>query len=248
MKENSNEHVLIVQDMKYAYQQSRKETYKQGQNIILDIPFWALKRGESVFLHGESGSGKSTLLNLLSGMLVSKTGQVTIAGTNLGKLNSRQRDRFRAEHIGVVFQQFNLIPYLSVIDNVLLAANFAAGLSPEIEKKAKDLLSHVNLPEELYHQKANSLSIGQQQRVAIVRALLNEPEILLVDEPTSALDTHNRDTFIRLLSNVVSKHSTSLLFVSHDLSLASYFDKKTALSSINRLAQNTTETKNEVRQ
>tara|TARA_R110002167_G_scaffold38699_2_gene120261 strand:+ start:1466 stop:2206 length:741 start_codon:yes stop_codon:yes gene_type:complete len=234
MKENLNEHVLIVRDIKYAYNDAYSHGYKKSHKTILDIPYWALEKGKSVFLHGESGSGKSTLLNLLSGMLVSQAGEIKVGGTNLGALNARQRDRFRAEHIGVVFQQFNLIPYLTVMDNVLLAANFAAGLSPEMEQKAKELFAQVNLPESIYQQKAISLSIGQQQRVAIVRALVNSPDILLVDEPTSALDANNRDAFIRLLLTVVSRHSTSLVFVSHDLSLASYFDETIALSSINR--------------
>ena len=248
MINKSNEDVLMVRDVIYAYSHADNGGYKKAQRIILDIPSWSMKQGTSVFLHGESGSGKSTLLNLLSGMLVSKAGEITIAGTSLQKLNSRQRDRFRAEHIGVVFQQFNLIPYLSVMDNVLLAANFASGLSPEIEQKAKDLFAQVNLPESLYQQKAMSLSIGQQQRVAIVRALLNTPDLLLVDEPTSALDANNRDAFIRLLLSVVSKNSTSLVFVSHDLSLASYFDETVELSSINRICANGAELPNGVTQ
>ena len=227
--------VLTLRDIKYAYH--------DDQALILDIPFWAFEKGSSVFLHGESGSGKSTLLNLLSGMLEAKEGQINIAGAHLHELSARQRDRFRAEHVGVVFQQFNLIPYLSVMDNVLLAASFASGYSSglkssglsssDIVNKAKDLFSHVNLPESIYKQKAMTLSIGQQQRVAIVRALLNSPEILLVDEPTSALDTNNRDAFIRLLLNVVAKEHASLIFVSHDLSLASYFDEVLELSNIN---------------
>lgn len=230
MNNNINEQVLSIQNLKYAYQ--------KGQATILDIPSWFMEKGKSVFLYGESGSGKSTLLNLLSGMLVSKNGDITVAGTRLHTLSARQRDRFRAQHIGVVFQQFNLIPYLSVIDNILLAANFASGLSADIEKKALSLLEQVNLPKSVYRQKATSLSIGQQQRVAIVRALLNSPDILLVDEPTSALDAGNRDAFIRLLLDVVEHENISLVFVSHDLSLSNHFDEKVSLSSINKASVN----------
>lgn len=208
--------------------------YTSGSEALINIPFWQLDQGERVFLRGSSGSGKSTLLNLLSGMLVVDEGQLEVAGTALKKLKARQRDRFRARHIGVVFQQFNLIPYLSVMDNVLLAASFAGGLSGNIKDKAKALFEQVNIPVSLFQQKAMSLSIGQQQRVAIVRALLNSPELLLVDEPTSALDADNRDAFMDLLLKIVSEQGASLVFVSHDLSLATYFEKTLELDQINR--------------
>jgi putative ABC transport system ATP-binding protein len=222
----SEQPALVLRDVKFAY--------SADSEALIDIPFWQLVKGERVFLRGASGSGKSTLLNLLSGMLVVDEGQLEVAGTALKKLKARQRDRFRAKHIGVVFQQFNLIPYLSVMDNVLLAASFAGGLSAEVKQKAHDLFAQVNIPVQLYEQKAMSLSIGQQQRVAIVRALLNSPDILLVDEPTSALDADNRDAFMALLLKVVSEQGTSLVFVSHDLSLAHYFENTLELDDINR--------------
>ena len=230
MTKNSEQPALFLQNVRYCYQ--------KDDAPVLDIPEWQVARGERVFLRGASGSGKSTLLNLLSGMLVASTGKVQVSGICLNTLSARQRDRFRARHIGVVFQQFNLIPYLSVLDNVLLAASFAGGLTTEVKQKAKDLLSQVNLPASLYQQQAMSLSIGQQQRVAIVRALLNAPDILLVDEPTSALDAENRDAFISLLLKVVTEQGASLVFVSHDLSLARYFEKTVELSEINRAHAN----------
>lgn len=222
----SDQPALLLRDVKFAY--------SPGGRPLIDIPFWQVNKGERVFLRGASGSGKSTLLNLLSGMLVVNEGQLAVAGTLLKQLKARQRDRFRAKHIGVVFQQFNLIPYLSVMDNVLLAASFAGGLSPEVKQKATRLFEQVNISADLYQQKAMSLSIGQQQRVAIVRALLNSPDILLVDEPTSALDADNRDAFMALLLNIVSEQGASLVFVSHDLSLASYFENTLELDDINR--------------
>lgn len=224
----SEQPALLLRDVKYAYD-------KQAP-LILDIPEWRVERGARVFLRGASGSGKSTLLNLLAGMLVASEGEVQVAGSNMKQLSARQRDRFRAQHIGVVFQQFNLIPYLSVMDNVLLAANFAGGLSKDTEQTAKRLFAQVNIPQSLYQQKAMHLSIGQQQRVAIVRALLNSPDLLLVDEPTSALDADNRDAFMRLLLEVVEAQAASLVFVSHDLNLAAYFETTLELASINRIA------------
>jgi putative ABC transport system ATP-binding protein len=230
MTNSSVQPALRLQNIKYAYQ--------KDQTLILDIPFWELSAGSRIFLRGASGSGKSTLLNLLSGLLLVNDGELSIAGTQLSELSASQRDRFRAKHIGVVFQQFNLIPYLSVIDNVLLAAHFVKSLSVDIEKKAHELFAQLNIPESLYRQKAMHLSIGQQQRVAIVRALLNSPDILLVDEPTSALDAENRDAFMRLLLSVVKAQGASLVFVSHDLSLTGYFETTLELDSINRVQTN----------
>jgi putative ABC transport system ATP-binding protein len=236
MTKKSEQPALLLQAVKFAY--------ASGCEPVIDIPFWKVSKGERIFLRGASGSGKSTLLNLLSGMLVATEGDVSISGTVLNRLNARQRDRFRAQHIGVVFQQFNLIPYLSVMDNVLLAASFAGGLSQKTREKAGHLFAQVNLPASLYQQKAMSLSIGQQQRVAIVRALLNSPDILLVDEPTSALDADNRDAFMALLLKVVAEQEASLVFVSHDLSLAHYFENTIELNDMNIARANLTADQN----
>jgi putative ABC transport system ATP-binding protein len=225
MTKNSELPALLLQRVKFAYTPT--------SDTVIDIPVWQVAKGERIFLRGASGSGKSTLLNLLSGMLLSTEGEISVAGTVLNRLSARQRDRFRAQHIGVVFQQFNLIPYLSVMDNVLLAASFAGGLSQKTRAKAEHLFAQVNLPASLYDHKAMSLSIGQQQRVAIVRALLNSPDILLVDEPTSALDADNRDAFMALLLKVVAEQEASLVFVSHDLNLAHFFEKTVELNEIN---------------
>ena len=176
--------------------------FERGEERVLDIPSWEVARSERVFLQGESGSGKSTLLSLLSGMFVPSSGRVSVLGTEVSSLSTRERDRFRAENIGFVFQQFNLIPYLSVLDNILLAAQFGEVAGASAKTRAEELLIKVNLGWELHHRPAGQLSIGQQQRVAIVRALINSPELLLVDEPTSALDHRNRDAFLNLLTSI----------------------------------------------
>ena len=149
---------------------------------VLDISTWKVDRGDQIFLQGESGSGKSTLLGLLAGLQVPTSGEVSVLGTKISELGNRQRDRFRAKNIGVVFQQFNLIPYLSVLDNVLLAAQFGESTSSSLLARAQELLQRVNLTNDLFDRRSSELSIGQQQRVAIVRALINSPELLLVDE------------------------------------------------------------------
>lgn len=216
--------VVAIQDLRFHY---------GNPNIpVLAIPQWSVQPGERVFLHGRSGSGKSTLLNLLAGILLPNSGTIDILGKRLNTLSARQRDKWRAHHIGVVFQQFNLIPYLGTVDNIRLAAHF--GDTVNSTDRAKGLLQTLGLGKDLHHQPASLLSIGQKQRVAIARALINQPELLVVDEPTSALDTQNRDAFMALLLEQVSRNDTTLIFVSHDLSLTDRFSRVEALSDINR--------------
>ena len=208
--------------------------FEQGEERVLDIPSWEIARSERVFLQGESGSGKSTLLSLLSGMFVPSSGQVSVLGTAVSSLSTRERDRFRAGNIGFVFQQFNLIPYLSVMDNILLAARFAETTGVSARARAEELLIKVNLGVELHDRPAGQLSIGQQQRVAIVRALINSPELLLVDEPTSALDHRNRDSFLELLTEILSESGCAMVFVSHDPEIGKYFDSKLTMHDLNQ--------------
>lgn len=202
--------------------------------VVLSVPAWEVQRREKIFLQGESGSGKSTLLALLAGLQTPGTGEVTVLGTALSALSARKRDRFRAQNLGVVFQQFNLIPYLSVLDNVLLAARFGETDAAASKQRAADLVQRVNLSSDLHQRKAAQLSIGQQQRVAIVRALINSPSLLLVDEPTSALDHANRDAFLTLLFDVLAERDCAMVFVSHDPAIGQYFDSKVRVSDINR--------------
>lgn len=148
-------------------------------------------------------------------------------------MSGGQRDKWRAQHIGVVFQQFNLIPYLSALDNIKLAAQFA-GRSRHARQHADQLLEALGIQARLHRQPAGQLSIGQQQRVAIARAMINQPELLIVDEPTSALDKQNRDTFMALLLEQVSENQTALVFVSHDETLAHHFQRHESLMQINQ--------------
>jgi putative ABC transport system ATP-binding protein len=201
---------------------------------ILNISSWAVTAGEQVFVHGPSGGGKSTLLNLLSGMLPADSGEVSVMDQRLDKISSRQRDRFRANHVGYIFQQFNLIPYLDAIDNIKLAHQFSKqNTSSSIDDEIKSLLSNFYIDPADWQKPVATLSIGQQQRIAIVRAMINKPELLIADEPTSSLDQDNRDNFITELMAMVSEHNTTLLFVSHDMSLAKHFKRIDALADIN---------------
>jgi putative ABC transport system ATP-binding protein len=208
----------------------------QGSSLpVLSIPAWQVARNERVFLQGESGSGKSTLLGLLAGLQLPTLGEVEILGARMSALGAGKRDRFRAKHLGVVFQQFNLIPYLSALENVLLAAQFGTLDRRGARQRAIELLESVNLPSSLHDRKAAALSIGQQQRVAIVRALINEPSLLLVDEPTSALDHNNRDAFLALLFDMLADMDCAMVFVSHDPTIGRLFDKQVRLAELNQV-------------
>lgn len=203
----------------------------------LDIPAYQQKQGTKVFIKGPSGSGKSTLLSLLTGILAPTEGTVIINGTDIEQLTSNQRDRFRADNIGYIFQQFNLLPYLSVIDNVILPYQFSSkkALSkPELINEAKRLLSALQLPNSHFNKPITDLSIGQQQRVAAARAFIGKPKLIIADEPTSALDHETRFAFIQLLMKECEESSASLLFVSHDPSLESLFDLSLDLRELNK--------------
>jgi putative ABC transport system ATP-binding protein len=205
----------------------------------LDIADFQVAADEQVFIHGESGSGKSTLLNLIAGVLTPQQGNITALGQPLSALSAAARDRFRVDHIGLIFQQFNLIPYLSVLDNVLLPCRFSARRSQRAgdpKQAAATLLQHLDLDAGLWQRPATQLSVGQQQRVAAARALIGRPEIVIADEPTSALDAARQTAFLDLLRRECASANAALLFVSHDLRLAEGFGRRVEMGQINRAA------------
>ena len=216
-----------------------------GQPPLLDIPALRLNAGEALFLKGPSGSGKTTLLGLLGGVSVPAQGRIELLGQDLGDLSQGARDRFRVDHTGYIFQQFNLLPFLSVRENVELPCRFSRSRKARAEQRhggvgqaASTLLAHLGLDDPaLLARRADSLSIGQQQRVAAARALIGQPELVIADEPTSALDTDTREAFIRLLFDECRAAGASLLFVSHDQSLAPLFDRHLSLADLNRAAK-----------
>lgn len=201
----------------------------------LAIPELALAPGETVLLLGQSGSGKSTLLSLICGTITAQTGHVAINGQNIAALSAGQRDAFRAEQIGLIFQQFNLLPYASVRDNVLLPLRFAPkrrARVPNPQDAVTTLCRDLGLPAAAIHAKAGQLSVGQQQRVAAARALIGAPPLIIADEPTSALDAATQATFLDLLFTQARANNSTLLMVSHDARLASHFDRVVAMSQI----------------
>jgi putative ABC transport system ATP-binding protein len=210
------------------------------QGFALEVQRFEVGRGESLLLTGPSGSGKSTLLSLLCGVLSPRAGSVGILGTDLTRLSAVARDRFRAEHFGIIFQMFNLLPYLSILDNVLLPLSFAQGRRQRVvehgrtvDAEARRLLTNLGLDADAFAgQPAAALSVGQQQRVAAARALIGAPEIVVADEPTSALDRDRQQEFLDLLFQDVGVAGATLIMVSHDESLAPRFDRVLAIAEI----------------
>ncbi|MFA5955422.1 ABC transporter ATP-binding protein [Hyphomicrobium sp.] len=207
--------------------------------FTLTIAKFALRRGEKLLLLGPSGSGKSTFLSLLAGIVVPNEGRIDIAGTDMAKLGGGARDRFRVDHFGIIFQMFNLLPYASLIDNVLLPLRFSklrranALREASIDDVAKRLLLALGLDEAVIAMSSTaSLSVGQQQRVAAARALIGAPEIIVADEPTSALDRNTEGAFLKLLFTQSEKAGASVIMVSHDEGLAAHFDRVVRLQDI----------------
>jgi putative ABC transport system ATP-binding protein len=216
-----------------------------GRAPILEIESLQIDKGERVFIEGPSGSGKSTLLSLIAGVVLPQKGSISVNGKPMGVLNGAKRDRFRADHIGFIYQMFNLIPYLSVVENVTLPCRFslrrrerAAGRSSSYEAEAIRLLEKLGLDgAAVINKPATDLSVGQQQRVAAARALIGTPEILIADEPTSSLDAGHRQAFIQLLFQECDRREITLIFVSHDTNLAGLFDRTIRLADINEIQQ-----------
>lgn len=209
--------------------------------LVLDIQSLDVGDGERVFIEGPSGSGKTSLLNLLGGVMVPEAGSISIQDTEITALPGASRDAFRANHVGFIFQMFNLMPYLSLIDNVVLPCLFSSRRRTQaverggtLEGEARRILGHLELDaDELAKRPVTRLSIGQQQRVAAARALIGAPPLVIADEPTSSLDANVRRRFLDLLFKEVAEAGSTLLFVSHDTRLEEGFDRSIALMDIN---------------
>jgi len=207
---------------------------------VLDRLSLRVYHGERVFLAGSSGSGKSTLLALIGGLVAPDAGTIHFGDADLGDLGRADRDRFRADHLGVIFQQFNLLPWLTGSANVRLGCQFSKPRrtrAGDIDAAVRRLLTAMELPESLFERRAGALSVGQQQRVAAARALIGQPDLVLADEPTSALDADRRDAFVRLLFEQAEAAGSAVLFVSHDRSLARLFDRTLELEQLHAEGQ-----------
>ena len=233
-KKQSSELAIEISELCFSW---------DGHAPILEIERLQINRGDRIFIEGPSGSGKSTLLSLIAGAITPQKGTIKVHGSRVSELKGADRDRFRADHIGYIYQMFNLIPYLSVVENVTLPCRFsssrrkkAAARSSSFEAEAMRLLKKLGMDGKADITKpATDLSVGQQQRVAAARALIGAPEILIADEPTSSLDTERREAFIQLLFKECDREETTLIFVSHDSSLENLFDRTIRLGDINSI-------------
>ncbi len=222
--------VIRLQELHYRWPGQTRDT--------LAIRELQVRQGEHLFIRGASGSGKTTLLNLLAGILVPASGKLTLLGKDLHGMGSSVRDRFRADHMGVIFQQFNLLPYLSVQENVQLPCHFSAlrkQRAGDMQASTGRLLDHLGLDAGLRSRPVTELSVGQQQRVAVARALIGNPELIIADEPTSALDSDTRDGFLDLLFQEAEAQGSTIVFVSHDPHIASHFPQTVDLREVNGL-------------
>ena len=230
---NAGRKVIEIRDLKFRW--------PKAQSDLLEIPKFELTTGERVFLQGASGSGKSSLLALLGGVARPRSGDVTLLGHGLNHLPQKRIDQLRADHIGFVFQLFNLVPYLSALNNVMLPCRFslrrrqqAQSSGQSIEAEAVRLLKQLELSEhDLLDRPVTGLSIGQQQRVAVARALIGSPELIIADEPTSALDEGTRERFLELLFSECETRAIAVLLVSHDARIGPLFDRQVNLRELN---------------
>jgi len=231
--EPRSESAIEISGLEFGYDETTK---------VVAIDQMQIGITEKVFLFGPSGSGKSTLLSLIGGILRPQAGRVSVLGQSLSSKGAA-RDRFRADHIGFIFQQFNLVPYLSVDDNVCLPCRYSARRFQRASdsdgspaRAAARLLEALGIGERHRARRSTDLSVGQQQRVAVARALIGRPELVIADEPTSALDTNLRREFIDLLLSECERSASSVMFVSHDASLARHFDRAIDLETVNAAA------------
>jgi len=220
---------VVLHDVKKAF------PLRGGLDLeVLDLEHLALPAGSSTVLRGRSGSGKTTLLNLIAGVTIPTAGTVHVGDTDVFALSEAQRDRFRAEHVGYVFQTFNLLAALSALENVMLAMTFADAVPQRLQRRrATELLARLGLAERLAH-KPSHLSRGEAQRVAIARALANNPPLVLADEPCASLDAKTAGEVLAIFLAVCRQDQKTLLVVSHDEAALGGTDRVIDMTELNR--------------
>lgn len=215
---------IQISNLNFAYDASSNKASRP----LLTIPSLTIQSGEKVFIHGPSGSGKSTLLGLLSGILAPNRGDILIGKQSINGMSLAERDHFRGSQIGYIFQIFNLIPYLSVYENIMLPLQISSikrsRLTESPESTIVDLTKRLGIAD-LLHKPVTEISVGQQQRVAAARAFMGDPPVIIADEPTSSLDNDHRQRFCEILTAEANRYQATVLFVSHDTSLRKLFDR-----------------------
>ena len=199
-------------------------------HTVLDVPEFTLEAGQQVALRGASGTGKTTFLNCIAGILRPDQGDIELAGQNIAVASEGQRDQLRAQHIGYIFQTFNLLQGYTCLENVLLGMSFSGQANTQA---AAVILKRVGLSDRMDYQ-PSELSVGQQQRVAVARALANRPQLVLADEPTGNLDPQNAREALQLIREVCEENHAALLLVSHDQAVLDLFEDSLDLAEINQ--------------
>lgn len=220
--------LLEVRDLVKGYVSPEGE-----RTTVIDVPAFGMAPGEQVGLRGPSGSGKTTFLHLIAGILQADRGRIVVDGREMSALPEPGRDRLRAECMGYVFQTFNLLHGYTALENVELGMMFGPGIDAAY---ARELLARVGLSHRMDYR-PRQLSVGQQQRVAVARALANKPKLVLADEPTGNLDRRHAMDALTLMREVCREHDAALLLVSHDPQVLAEFPRCEDLSLINRAAQ-----------
>jgi len=222
-----NEETIKLDSLRFYW--SKKTGFK------IHVPKFSVAQGEKVLLLGASGSGKTTLLSLICGFLSPVSGNIYLNNQRINDLTADKRDQYRSDNIGIIFQQFNLLPYANVIDNIILPLYFSKIRANKIinqRETAFNICKSLRLPDSIKDMQASKLSVGQQQRVAVARALIGNPSLIIADEPTSSLDNDTQKNFLELMFKQIQENKSSLLMVSHDTSLASYFDRVIDINDI----------------
>ena len=219
--------MLVLEGVKKSYEEPGGHRL-----LIVDIESYRLEAGEQAVMVGRSGGGKTTLLHVIAGIAQADEGKVEIDGLDITRLFEAGRDRFRAEKIGYIFQTFNLLRGFTALENVMLGMTFAKGKKDA--GRARKLLDRVGLSHRLHH-KPHALSVGEQQRVAVARALANKPRLLLADEPTASVDPANQQQVIDLIRGTCDEENVALLMVTHATEVAEQFDRVDRLDDINRI-------------
>jgi len=223
-RKKTHQGIISVRDLEFTYGEGTVSLK------VLDVKSWSVRKGEQIAISGPSGSGKSTLLYVLAGLLLPTRGNVQVCGVNLENLSETERDRFRARYVGFIFQNFNLLQGYTALENVLLGMTFSsAGARRE---EARELLSEMGLEKRLKHY-PSQMSLGEQQRVAVARALANHPELILADEPTGSLDPLNTKEVLRLLREACEHHGCTLIVVSHEAEVVETFPVKVDFLKLN---------------
>ena len=217
--------IVEMKDIEMIY-----ETWSE-KTKVLDIPQFDIDIGEQIAIFGPSGSGKSTLLHIMSGLLLPTQGSVKVCGEFVHKLSEAQRDHFRSRNIGYIFQTFNLLQGYTAMENVLMGMTFSPGKADRAA--AKKLLEQVGLGGKM-KRRPYHLSFGEQQRVSVARAIANKPKLILADEPTGSLDPHNSVEIIKLLKEICKEHGCSLVIVSHNMDMISFFEHTVDFKKLNR--------------